>query len=81
MTHEQRTDILHQIARALEQRRLLAPARIALDIVAPIGFLASQAATFIQPFFPEGRWRSYVAALSDQEGWDLLQRMVETRDC
>jgi hypothetical protein len=78
MTHEQRAAILQQLAHALEHRRLLAPTRIALDIIAPMSFLAGQAALFINPLIPAGRWHSYVAALSDQEGWNVLRDMLET---
>lgn len=81
MTHEQRAAILQQLAHALERRGLLAPTRIALDIIAPMGFLAGQAALFIHPFIPQGRWHSYVAALSDQDGWKALHDLVTARDC
>jgi hypothetical protein len=56
------------------------PARIALDMLAPLGFLASQVALFAQPFTPRGRWHDYVTLLSDQESWFVLREIVEKRD-
>lgn len=81
MDSSQRNQLLAQIADALSRRRLTAPARIALDIIAPLGFLASQLALFSQPLLPAGRWRDYVAALSDEQGWRALQQLLEQRDC
>jgi len=81
MTREERAAILQQLAHALARRGLLTPTRIALDIITPLGFLAGQAALFIHPLIPEGRWHSYVAALSDQDGWNELHDMVTARDC
>ncbi|HNP69528.1 MAG TPA: hypothetical protein PLO33_15125 [Kouleothrix sp.] len=81
MNNEQRTLILQRLAAALARRRLVAPARIALDVIAPLGFLAGQAAQFVHPLVPAGRWHDYVAALSDEQGWSTLQSLVEQCDC
>jgi hypothetical protein len=79
MEHERRQR-LAILADALARRRLTMPARIALDMLTPLGFLASQVALFAQPFTPRGRWHDYVTLLSDQESWSVLRDIVEKRD-
>ena len=81
MDSDQRTQILQQLAQAIARRRLTAPARLALDVIAPLSFLASQIALFLQPLTPLGRWQDYVTALDDEQGWKVLQRLVENQDC
>ena len=81
MDSNQRTHILQQLADAIARRRLTAPARLALDVLAPVAFLTSQAALFARPLVPLGRWHDYVAALDDEQGWKVLQHFVETQDC
>jgi hypothetical protein len=81
MNIDQRTQILQQLARSIARRRLTTPARLALDLIAPLGFLASQIALFLRPLTPLGRWHEYVAALDDEQGWEVLQRLVENQDC
>jgi hypothetical protein len=81
MDSNQRTQILEQLAQAIARRRLTAPARLALDVIAPLSFLASQIALFLRPLTPLGRWHEYVAALDDEQGWKVLQRLVENQDC
>ena len=81
MEQQQRNRILAQLAEGLTRRRLAAPARIALDMITPLGFLAGQLALFSQPLVPAGRWREYVAALSDEQGWRALRQLLEQRDC
>lgn len=78
---QQRERILNQMADALARRQLLAPARLMLDIIEPVGFLASQAALFARPFTPYGRWREYVGALADEAGWRALHEIVKRREC
>ena len=68
---------LTELATSLRQRQLAGAARVLLDIVEPVGFLASQLALFAQPLTPPGRWHQYVAALSDETSWRLLRRMVD----
>jgi hypothetical protein len=80
MNTEQRTHILEQLAAAIARHSLTAPARIVLDVVAPVGFIASQLAQFIRPLTPAGRWHEYVNALSDEQGWLVLQRLVDQQD-
>jgi hypothetical protein len=81
MNTEQRTHILRQLAGAIARRHLVAPARIMLDVIAPVGFIASQVAQFIIPLTPHGRWRDYASALDDETGWKVLRQLVEQRDC
>jgi hypothetical protein len=81
MNSQQRHQILQQLADTIRRRRLTAPARLALDVLAPLGFLASQVALFVRPLTPLGRWHDYVAALDDEQGWKVLQSLVENRDC
>lgn len=73
-------ELLDQLASAIEQRGLATPARILLDVIAPLGFLAGQITLFARPFVPGNRWRNYVDALSDAEGWERL-RDILNRDC
>ena len=81
MNADRRIEILQQLAAAIARRHLTAPARLALDVIAPIGFIASQVALFAQPLTPPGRWYEYVSALDDEQGWRVLQRFVDQQDC
>ncbi|HNP86049.1 MAG TPA: hypothetical protein PKK78_07925 [Kouleothrix sp.] len=81
MNSEQQTETLQQLADGLQRRRLVAPARIVMDMLTPLGFLAGQVALFIRPLVPQGRWHAYVSALSDEQGWELLHTLIERRDC
>jgi hypothetical protein len=77
MNIDQRTTILQDLADGIARRHLSAPARLVLDIVEPLGFLAGQIALFVRPLTPFGRWREYLTALEDEEGWKILHRMVD----
>jgi len=81
MNAEQRDQILQQLAQAIARRHLTAPARLALDVISPLSFLASQVALFVRPLTPLGRWHDYASALDDEQGWKVLQRLVENQDC
>jgi len=80
MNTDRRTEILQQLAGAIARHRLTVPARIALDVVAPLGFIAGQVAQFIQPLTPIGRWQEYIGALDDEQGWVVLQHLVDQQD-
>jgi hypothetical protein len=80
MESNQRTAILEELAAAIARRRLMTPARILLDLVEPMGFLASQVALFARPFTPLGRWHEYMMALEDETSWKVLQSLVERQD-
>jgi len=54
--------------------------RLVLEVIEPLSFLASQLALFVRPLTPIGRWHDYVAALDDQQGWKVLQGLVEKQD-
>ena len=77
MSPERRLSILRALADGIARRRLSTPARLVLDIVEPLGFLAGQVALFVRPLTPFGRWREYLMALEDEEGWKILHRMVD----
>ncbi len=81
MNTDHRAQILQQLAQAIARRRLTAPARLALDVITPLSFLTSQIALFLRPLTPLGRWYDYVAALDDEQGWKVLQDLVEKQDC
>jgi hypothetical protein len=76
MNQESRIRILEKLANSIARRRLTTPARILLDVVEPLGFLAAQVALFVRPLTPLDRWREYLTALDDQEGWAILHRIV-----
>ena len=80
MNSDQRDQILDQLAHAIERRRLTAPVRIVLEAIEPLSFLTSQVALFLRPLTPLGRWHDYVAALDDEQGWKVLQGLVEKQD-
>lgn len=71
---------LEHLAHAIAQRGLATPARMLLDVLAPLGFLASQMTLFARPFVPRDRWTRYVDALSDARGWEQLRNILN-RDC
>ena len=81
MNTDQRAQILQKLAEAIARRRLTAPARLALDVIGPLSFFTSQIALFMRPLTPLGRWHDYVAALDDEQGWKVLQSLVEKQDC
>jgi hypothetical protein len=80
MKPAQRQELLQNLADTIARRGLAAPTRLALDVLTPIGFLASQAALFMRPLMPLGRWRDYVIALEDEASWKVLQRLIAQRD-
>ena len=80
MDPSRRTRILRDLADGLVRRRLGTPVRLILDVVEPLSFVASQVALFVRPFAPLGRWRDYVAALEDEEGWKVLRSLVDHQD-
>jgi len=80
MNIDQRDQVLQQLAQAIARRRLTAPARLALEAISPLSFLGSQIALFLRPLTPFGRWHDYVSALEDEQGWEVLQRLVAKQD-
>lgn len=80
MDTSERTRAMQDLADRIVRRRLMAPTRLILDVVEPLGFLASQFALFVRPLAPLGRWRDYVMALEDEEGWKVLRRLVDHQD-
>ncbi|MEN9937134.1 MAG: hypothetical protein RLZZ387_3713 [Chloroflexota bacterium] len=76
MDPKQRDKAIEELAAGITRRGLDAPARIVLDVLGPVSFLAAQTALFTRPLLPTGRWRGYASALGDEEGWRALQRLV-----
>jgi len=77
MDIDQRTAILQKLADDIARRRLTTPVRMILEATGPLAFFASQAALFARPLAPLGRWREYLTALDDEEGWEILHRIVD----
>ena len=77
MDPDERSRVLQELARGIERRGLAAPARIALDVIAPLGFLAGQVALFARPLLPGDRLRSFASALEDEASWQLLRRLID----
>lgn len=75
-----REQTLRVLADTLARQRLLTPARLALDVIEPVSFLASQVALFVRPLVPHSRWRTYVAALAEQDSWQVLRSMMDQRE-
>lgn len=67
---------LRGLADALAQRRLLTPARILLDMIAPLGMIAGQMTLFVRPLLPSERLRRLLAPLEEEAGWRTLQRIL-----
>ncbi|NOK59720.1 MAG: hypothetical protein GFH27_549285n244 [Chloroflexi bacterium AL-W] len=74
-------ELLNTLVAFATRQRLLTPMQVLLDIVMPVGFLASQVVLFVRPFTPYGRWRDYATVLSDEEGWIVLQNLVKRQEC
>lgn len=71
---------LNELAQKIERAGLGTPARIMLDVCAPLDIISSQLALFAQPFTTGSRWNSYAAALSEQAGWQELRRILSQQD-
>lgn len=80
MRPEHRDQTLQYLAATIARHQLMTPARFLLDIVTPLGFLASQVAVFARPLMPSGRWHDYMVALGDEESWRILHTIVEHHD-
>jgi hypothetical protein len=76
MDTAQRQRLLHELAAGIARRGLAAPARLTLDVITPLGFLAGQVALFARPLLPTARWRSYAAALDDEASWRELRNLL-----
>jgi hypothetical protein len=77
MTPDERTTLLRDFAAGIDRRGLTTLARIALDVIAPLGFLAGQAALFARPLLPSTHWRNYAAALADESAWRELRDLMD----
>ncbi|HMO56871.1 MAG TPA: hypothetical protein PKC19_05915 [Roseiflexaceae bacterium] len=68
------------LAVAIRRVGMLAPARLVLDVLAPLSVITSQLAIFMQPLVPGARWRSYMVALSDEAGWESLRGLLQEEE-
>jgi hypothetical protein len=73
---EARPASIEQLAAALVRHGLTTPARMTLDALEPIDFVASQIALFFRPLTPIPRWRAYLSLLSDEAAWRELRALV-----
>lgn len=81
MNDADETQRLQALATTLQRRNLDTAARVLLDVMTPITFLASQAVVFIQPMIPRGRWQMYVDLLCEETNWARLREMLDQREC
>lgn len=81
MDKQHREKLLNTLVMLIVRQRLLTPMQVFMDIVMPVGFLASQVMLFVRPFTPYGRWRDCATALSDEEGWIVLQNLIKRHEC
>lgn len=81
MDKQRREQLLNVLVMSIVRQRLLTPMQVFLDVVMPVGFLASQVVLFFRPFTPYGRWRDYATALSDEEGWKMFQDLIKRHEC
>ena len=81
MNTDHREQLLSTLVVSIVRQRLLTPMQVFMDVVMPVGFLASQVVLFVRPFTPCGRWRDYATALSDEEGWRMLQDLMKRHEC
>jgi hypothetical protein len=79
MNSEQRARALRNLADGITRRRLALPASMILDVIEPLGFLASQVALFARPFAPLGHWHDYATALEDEASWKELHSLIDQR--
>ena len=76
MDQSEREQRLHELVTTLSHQKLDGAARLLLDIVGPVSFLASQVALVVRPLTPRGRWHDYVDALTEEEGWNAFRRFI-----
>ena len=81
MNDADETQRLQALAATLQRRKLGTAARILLDVMTPIAFLASQTAVFIQPMIPRGHWQMHVDLLCEETNWARLRVMLDQREC
>jgi hypothetical protein len=80
MENERRQQLLVELADGIRQRQLLVPVRMLLDLVTPVGVIASQTALFVQPFVPVARWRDYLTALDHEHAWNDLRQVLNDNE-
>jgi len=70
---------VERLAASIGRAGLVGPARLALDIIAPLDVLSAQCALFAAPFTTGSRWHDYISALSNERGWQDLRSLLAQR--
>lgn len=76
----QQTEALERAATWLVQNGLQVPTQLMLDALAPLDFLNTQVALFVQPFTNRSRWDLLTRALTQEQGWAELRRLLAATD-
>jgi hypothetical protein len=76
-TPEHHTETIQKLAVRIHQAGMQAPATLFLDIMQPFDFLSTQVVLFVKPFVRGFGWEQYAAALTEENGWQELRRMLE----
>ncbi len=71
------TEPLHRLVAAINRAGLQTPARIALEIFAPLDFLTSQVAQFVRPFTTGYRIDVYITAMTSESSWPELRALLD----
>jgi hypothetical protein len=67
---------ISRLASGIERAGLAAPARLLLDVFAPLDVINAQIALFVIPFTRGSRWKEYASALSNEHEWEELRRIL-----
>lgn len=73
------TEPLYRLVAVINRAGLQTPARIALEIFAPLDFLTSQAAQFVRPFTTGYRIDAYITALASESSWPELRTLLNLK--
>lgn len=74
-----RQQLLDRLAATIAAHGLATPARLALDVAAPLSLLGSQLVLFLRPLLPNP-WQPYAALLRDEAAWAELRQRLDARD-
>lgn len=68
---------IHRLASGIERAGLAGPARLALDVLAPLDVISAQCALLVSPFTRGSRWQEYTSLLSEERAWQDLRSILE----
>lgn len=72
---------LDQLAAFLRRQGLATPALFLLGVARPLGFVAGQCLTLLQPIVPETRWQARIGQmatdLEDEATWTRLENLLQ----